>query len=103
MAPSVWLDGYLAAGAPRPPRAGPEALCPAAAERFPKHGPEAFLKFMANRYKELRAEYGETRALAAIFLGADDLGMMEWARGCAQGVKILKRLGPPACLSPRSV
>ena len=59
-------------------------------ERFSKQGPETFLEFMANRYKQLRAEYRETRALAVMSLDADDLGMMEWARVCAQGVKILK-------------
>ena len=90
------LDGYLAAGVLAPSGAGSEALYSAAWERFPKcgQGPETFLEFMVNRYKELQAEYGDTRALAAMFLDADDVGMAEWARGFAQGANILKAAWP---------
>ena len=45
-APSIWLDGYLAAGVLAPSEAGPGALYSAAVDRFPDGGglgPEAFL------------------------------------------------------------
>ena len=93
VAPSIWLDGYLAAGVLAPSEAGPDALYSAAMERFPDgggSGPEAFLIHMTNRYEALMVQYGETHAMAAMILAADDIGMMEWAQGLAQGVRILE-------------
>ena len=94
VAPSVWLDGYLAAGVLSPSGAEPDALYSAAAERFCNGGDgqktEPFLTFMANRYEELEAEYGEVRRVVAMFESADDLGMPAWAQGFAHGVRILE-------------
>ena len=61
-APSIWLDGYLAAGVLAPSEAGPDALYGAVVDRFPDGGglgPEAFLAHMTNRYDALQAQYGE--------------------------------------------
>ena len=92
--PSVWLDGYLAAGVLSPAGAKPDALYSAAAERFCNGGDgqktEPFLTFMTNRYEELEAEYGEVRRVVAMFESADDLGMPAWAQGFAHGVRILE-------------
>ena len=67
VAPSIWLDGYLAAGVLAPSEARPDALYSAAVERFPDGsggpGPEAFLTYMTNRYEVLQAQYGETNAV----------------------------------------
>ena len=93
VAPSLWLDGYLAAGVLAPSGGGPEMLYSAALERFPDGrgpGSEPLLGYMANRYEELQARYGETRDTAAMFLAADDIGMTQWARGFAQGVSIME-------------
>ena len=94
VAPSVWLDGYLAAGVLSPAGAKPDALFSAAAERLCVGGDsretKAFLAFMANRYEELQAAYGETSRVVAMVEAADDLGMTDWARGFAQGVRIMK-------------
>ena len=49
---------------------------------------------MAKRYEELLVQYGETRAAAAMLLAADDVGMTQWARGCAQGVSIMEAAWP---------
>ena len=49
---------------------------------------------MTNRYDALLAQYGETRAVAAMILAADDIGMTEWAQGFAQGVRILEEAWP---------
>ena len=96
-APSIWLDGYLAAGVLAPSEAGPDALYSAAVDRFPDGGglgPEAFLAHMTNRYDALLAQYGETHGVAAMILAADDIGMTEWAQGFAQGVRILEEAWP---------
>ena len=94
VAPSVWLDGYLAAGVLSPSGAEPGVLFSAAAERFCNGGDEKetepFLTFMTNRYEALQAENGETRLVVAMFEVADDLGMTDWALGFAQGVRILE-------------
>ena len=94
VAPSVWLDGYLAAGVLSPLGAEPNALYSAAAERFCNGGDgqeaEPFLTFMTNRYEALQAAYGETRRVVAMFEAADDLGMTDWAQGFAQGVRIME-------------
>ena len=94
VAPSVWLDGYLAAGVLSPAGAKPDALFSAAAERLCNDGDGqetgTFLIFMTKRYEELQASYGETRRIVAMVEAADDLGMTEWARGFAQGVSIMK-------------
>ena len=61
-APSIWLDGYLAADVLAPSEAGPDALYGAAVDRFPDGGGlglEAFLVHMTNRYDALQAQYGE--------------------------------------------
>ena len=57
-------------------------------------GPEAFLAHMTNRYDAVQAQYGETHAVAAMMLAADDIGMTEWAQGFAQGVRILEGAWP---------
>ena len=96
-APSIWLDGYLAAGVLAPSEVGPDALYSAAVDRFPDGGglgPEAFLALMTNRYDALLAQYGETHGVAAMILAADDIGMTEWAQGFAQGVRILEGAWP---------
>ena len=96
-APSIWLDGYLAAGVLAPSEVGPDALYAAAVDRFPDGGslgPEAFLVQMTIRYDALQAQYGETHAVAAMMLAADDIGMTEWAQGFAQGVRILEEAWP---------
>ena len=49
---------------------------------------------MAKRYEELAAAYGEVRTVASMLLSADDLGMTEWARGFAEGVRIMKSAWP---------
>ena len=59
MAPSIWLDGYLAAGALAPSGAGPEALYSAAVERFPDGGgpdSEPLSTSMARRYEALQTQ-----------------------------------------------
>ena len=98
VAPSIWLDGYLAAGVLAPSEARPDALYSAAVERFPDGsggpGPEAFLTYMTNRYEVLQAQYGETNAVAAMILAADDIRIMEWAKGFAQGVRMLEAAWP---------
>ena len=97
VAPSIWLDGYLAAGVLAPSGAGPERLYSAAAERFPDGagpGSEPLATYMATRYEELQVRYGETREAAAMFLAADDVGMTQWARGFAQGVSIMEAAWP---------
>ena len=78
-------------------------LYSAAVERFPDGGgpgSEPFLKHMANRYEALQAQYGETRAVAAMFLAADDIGMTEWAQGFAQGVRIMEAAWPTVWFGP---
>ena len=98
VAPSIWLDGFLAAGVLAPTGAGPEALYTAVQERFRnagnQPGTEPLVTYLANRYEELAAVYGEVRTVASMFLGADDLGMTEWARGFGQGVRIMKSEWP---------
>ena len=97
VAPSIWLDGYLAAGVLAPSGAGPEMLYSAAEERFPDGaGPESELlsAYMAKRYEELQVRYGETRAAAAMLLAAGDVGMTQWARGFAQGVRTMEAAWP---------
>ena len=97
MALSIWLDGYLGAGVLAPSGAGPETLYSAAAERFPDGagpGSEPLATYMAKRYEELQVRYGETRAAAAMLLAADDVGMTQWARGFAQGVRIMQAAWP---------
>ena len=49
---------------------------------------------MTNRYDALQAQYGETHAVAAMMLAADDIGMTEWAQGFAQGVRNLEGAWP---------
>ena len=96
-APSIWLDGYLAAGVLAPSEAGPDALYAAGVDRFPDGGglgPEAYMAHMTKRYDALRVQYGETHAVAAMMLAADDIGMTEWAQGFAQGVRILEGAWP---------
>ena len=98
VAPSIWLDGCLAADVLAPSGARPDALYSAAVERFPDGsggpGPEAFLTYMTNRYEVLQAQYGETNAVAAMILAADDIRIMEWAKGFAQGVRMLEAAWP---------
>ena len=97
VAPSIWLDGYLAAGVLAPSGAGPEMLYAAAEERFADGaGPdsEPLPTYMAKRYEELQARYGETREAAAMLLAADDVGITQWARGFAQGVRIMEAAWP---------
>ena len=102
--PSIWLDGYLAAGVLAPSEAGPDALYSAATERFPdgSGGPasEPFLTHMTNRYDALQAQYGESHTVAAMILAADDIGMTEWAQGFAQGVRILEAAWPTDLFIP---
>ena len=102
VAPSIWLDGYLAAGVLAPSGAGPDMLYAAAAERFPDGGSESesLSAYMAKRYEALQAQYGETRAVAAMLLAADDIGMTEWAQGFAQGVSIMKAAWPTVLFVP---
>ena len=93
VAPSIWLDGYLAAGVLAPSGDGPDALYSAATERFPDGGgpgSEPLLTQMTKRYEALQARYGESHGVAAMILAADDIGMTEWAQGFAQGVKMLE-------------
>ena len=97
VAPPIWLDGYLAAGVLAPSEGGPDALYSAAMERFPDGGgpgSEPFLTHMTNRYDALQAQYGESHAVAAMILAADDIVMTEWAQGFAQGVRILEGAWP---------
>lgn len=98
VAPSIWLDGFLAAGVLAPAGAAPEALYTAVEERFrntgDQPGTEPLGTYMANRYEELAAAYGEVRTVATMFLAADDLGMTEWSQGFAQGVRIMKSAWP---------
>ena len=98
MAPSIWLDGFLAARVLAPSGAGREALYAAAAERFRNAGDEQEAEplggFMTSRYEELLSEYGESRTVASMFLTADDLGMTVRARGFAQAVRIMKSAWP---------
>ena len=102
VAPSIWLDGYLAAGVLAPSGAGPDMLHAAAAERFPDGGSESepLSAYMAKRYEALQAQYGETRAVAAMLLAADDIGMTEWAQGFAQGVSIMEAAWPTVLFVP---
>ena len=102
VAPSIWLDGYLAAGVLAPSGAGPDMLYAAAAERFPDGGSESepLSAYMAKRYEALQAQYGETRAVAAMLLAADDIGMTEWAQGFAQGVSIMEAAWPTVLFVP---
>ena len=71
VAPSIWLDGYLAAGVLAPSGALPEALYEARAEHFGNAGigpgAEPLRTYMTSRYAVLEAEYGETRAVAKMF------------------------------------
>ena len=102
VATSIWLDGYLAAGVLAPSGAGPDMLYAAAAERFPDGGSESesLSAYMAKRYEALQTQYGETRAVAAMLLAADDIGMTEWAQGFAQGVSIMKAAWPTVLFVP---
>lgn len=98
VAPSMWLDGYLAAGVLAPSGTGPEMLYAEAAERFGKAGVGPGAKplrtHITDRYAALQTVYGETRTVASMFLAADDLGVTEWARGFAQGVKVVESAWP---------
>ena len=97
VAPSIWLDGYLAAGVLAPSAARSEKLYSAAAERFADGagpGSEPLVTYVAKRYEELLVQYEETRAAAAMLLAADEVGMTQWARGFAQGVSIVEAAWP---------
>ena len=103
VATSIWLDGYLAAGVLAPSGAGPDALYSAAVEWFSEGGgpgSESFSTRMANRFEELVGLYGESHAVAAMLLKADDIGMTEWARGFAQGVRIMEVAWPTDLFVP---
>ena len=93
-APPAWLDGYLSAAALAPLAPRPGVWLSAVAERDRGMGDdrtlEQFLSLATGRYNELLAGLGEGRFGAAMLAGLGDGDLTAWARGFAQGVRVLE-------------
>ena len=88
----AWLDGYVAAAvlAPREPR--PAEWLLALAERVRGIGgerAEEFLRRAPERHNEFDRQLGESGFAAAALAGFGDVELTAWARGFAQGVRVL--------------
>ena len=93
-APPAWLDGYLSAAALAPLAPRPGVWLSAVAERDRGMGDdrtlEQFLSLATGRYNELLAGLNEGRFGAAMLAGLGDGDLTAWARGFAQGVRVLE-------------
>ena len=92
-APSVWLDGYLAAAALSPLGPRVEALFSALAERAATAAGRASDRAVARmkaRYDELQAAYGVPRFVKDMLAVLDAGDLADWAKGFACGISILE-------------